>query len=573
MSKEITVLKFGGSVLRDESDVTKAVNEIYRNWRSGSKILAVVSAFNGRTDELLSKAKQFEIDGGEVATASLLLSGETETAALLTLALGQAGLPAKVLTPRQIGLLTRGETLDAEPIWADTAKLRAELDNSIVVVSGFGGIDRNGDPTLLGRGGSDLTALFLAERLDARCILVKDVDGLYESDPAYTHEPRRFAAASYRTAAEIGGSLIQKKAVEFAEENSLTVELRSLNSKTGTIISNLPNSFAANEIEHRPLRIALLGCGTVGKGVFETISKYPERFEIVGVLNRHRDKAIAAGIPTHLIANDAASLLGKNADVVIELIGGTDTAHDLIKRSLAAGRHVVTANKALLAERISELNSIAKENNASLRFGASVGGALPAFEFAANDAGEIASISGILNGTCNFICDQLAEGIEFDEAVKLAQSSGFAEADPTLDVDGTDAAQKLSLLARAAFGVEIPIDAIERNGIEKLSPKDLKKAASRSNTIRLIAQVKRCDNGFEASVEPREVSLDHTFGSITGAGNCLLVEEQDGSKRFVTAKGAGRYPTTESVIADLFDLYRHHQRTPARSAKAAEAGI
>jgi homoserine dehydrogenase len=573
MNKEITVFKFGGSVLRDENDLPKAVNEIYRNWRNGVKILVVVSAFNGRTDELLAKAKLFDSDDG-VATASLLLSGETESAALLTLALGRAGLPAKILTPRQIGLLTRGETLDAEPIWADTTKLRGELENSIVVVSGFGGIDRNGDPTLLGRGGSDLTALFLAERLDARCILVKDVGGLYESDPAFSHEPRRFATAFYRTAAEIGGCLIQKKAVEFAEENSLTVELRSLNTETGTVISNLPNSFANRKTECRRLRVALLGCGTVGSGVFEAISNYPEKFEIVGVLNRHRDRAIAAGIPPHLIANDAEILLAKNTDVVIELIGGTDTAHDLIKRSLSDHRHVITANKALLAEKVIELSGAAKDKGVLLRFGASVGGALPAFEFAADDAGQITSISGILNGTCNFICDKLAEGIEFNEAVKLAQSSGFAEADPTLDIDGTDAAQKLGLLARSAFGVEIPFDAIKRKGIENLTPKDLKKAASHSHTIRLIAKIERNKTGFEASVEPREISFDHAFGSIDGAGNCLLIEEQDGRKRFVTAKGAGRYPTTESVMADLFDLYRLHQNTPVKKlTKTAEAGI
>jgi homoserine dehydrogenase len=487
--------------------------------------------------------------------------------------LGRAGLPATILTPRQIGLLTRGETLDSEPIWADTAKLRSELEDSIVVVSGFGGIDRNGDPTLLGRGGSDLTALFLAERLDARCILVKDVDGLYESDPAFSHEPRRFATAYYRTAAEIGGCLIQKKAVEFAEENSLTVELRSLNAETGTLISNHSNSFAGRRPENRPLRIALLGCGTVGSGVFESISNYPEKFEIVGVLNRHREKAIAAGIPPRLIVNDAETLLAKDADVVIELIGGTDTAHDLIKRSLSDHRHVITANKALLAEKIEELSLLADANGVSLRSGASVGGALPAFEFAANDSGRIASISGILNGTCNFICGKLAEGVEFDEAVELAQNSGFAEADPTLDIDGTDAAQKLGLLARSAFGVEIPFVTIKRKGIENLSTKDLKKAASRSNTIRLIAKIERSESGYEASVEPCEISLDHAFGSINGAGNCLLIEETDGSKRFVAATGAGRYPTTESVIADLFDLYRLYQKTPARTAKAAEAGI
>ncbi len=517
--------------------------------------------------------QNFFDNSGGVPLASLLLSGETESAALLALALGRAGLPAKILTPRQIGLLTRGETHDAEPIWADTVRLRTELENAIVVVSGFGGIDRNGDPTLLGRGGSDMTALFLAERLDARCILVKDVEGLYESDPAISVEPRRFATASYQTATEIGGCLIQKKAVEYAEENSLTVELRSLNAKTGTIISDLPNSFAEKESNKQPLKIALLGCGTVGKGVFEYISNYPEHFELVGVLNRHREKALAAGIPQHLIENEAKTLLVKDTDVVIELVGGTDAAYEFIKSSLRNRRHVITANKALLSENIDELNFIAKENGVSLLYGASVGGALPAFEFVNNSAEEIVAISGILNGTCNFICDKLSEGIEFDEAVRLAQNSGFAEADPTLDIDGTDAAQKLGLLARSTFGLELPFGSINRKGIEHLTPIDLKKARARSKTIRLIAEIKKTETGFEATVEPREISLNHAFASINGAGNCLLIKEKDGRQRFVSATGAGRYPTTEAVIADLFDLYRRHQEAPANLAKTAEAGI
>ncbi len=573
MSKEITVIKFGGSVLKDTGDLAKAVNEIYRNLRSGTKVLVVVSAFNGRTDELLATARAFGADDN-AAAASLLLTGESESAALLTLALQRAGLPAKVLTPAQIGLLTRGETFDAEPIWADTEKLRDELASSIVVVSGFGGVDAHGAPTLLGRGGSDLTALFLAERLDARCILVKDVDGLYESDPAVTTKPRRFASASYVAAARIGGPLIQQKAVEFAAENSLTVELRSLNSDTGTVISNLPDTFAADTRDARPLRIALLGCGTVGGGVFELLAKYPEKFEIVGVLNRERDRALAAGIPEHLIENDAERLFAKEHDVVIELIGGTDAAGEFIERSLRSGRSVVTANKALLTERPGKFTAIAAETGASLLYSASVGGALPAFELIGKNTDDIAAVTCILNGTCNFICERLAAGEDIDPAVAAAQAKGFAEADPTLDITGTDAAQKLSLLAKNAFGADIPVAAIERKGIEDLTPEAFREAASRGRTIRLIGEITRTDDGVKCSVAPREVAADGVFGTVTGAGNCLVIRESDGRERVIKAAGAGRYPTAESVIADVFELYRKHKNAPRRlAARTAEAAI
>jgi homoserine dehydrogenase len=190
----ITVLKFGGSVLRDESDLKLAVHEIYRNWRQGSQVVAVVSAFNGKTDELLAKTSPFGDDAHAESVASLLLTGETETASLLCLELGRSGIPARFLTALQLQLLTKGERLDAEPVSINAERLRHELISSVVVVSGFGGVDQSGSPTLLGRGGSDLTALFLAERLDARCVLVKDTDGLFEFDPnASAALPRRFS--------------------------------------------------------------------------------------------------------------------------------------------------------------------------------------------------------------------------------------------------------------------------------------------------------------------------------------------------------------------------------------------
>ncbi len=573
MSKHITVLKFGGSVLRDERDLSKAVSEIYRHWRNGTKVLAVVSAFNGRTDALLAKAERFESGNGGVPLASLLLSGETESAALLALAIERSGLPAKILTPRQIGLLTRGETLDAEPIWADTERLKNELKASIVVISGFGGIDRNGDPTLLGRGGSDLTALFLAERLDARCILLKDVAGLYESDPAVSTDSRLFAKASYRTAAEIGGRLIQRKAVEYAEAHSLTVELRALNAETGTIVSDIPSSFAKGKMNSKPLRIALFGCGTVGRGVFEAIFDHPDKFEVDGVLNQHREKAIAAGVPEYLIENNADVLLAKHADVVIELIGGTDVAHKIVKHSLSNGRHVITANKALLAEAVNELTEVAESRGVTLSYSASVGGAMPALEFAGKYSGDIRAISGILNGTCNFVCDELVNGIDLDQAIRSAQASGFAESDPTLDLDGTDSAQKLILLAREVFGVDIPFSDVKRKGIEGITAKDVRSAAARSRTIRLVARVERVGDIYEASVEPQEVWIESPFGNNRGADNCLMIEDREGNRRFISASGAGRYPTTEAVMADLFDLHREHSTQAKNLVGTAEAGI
>src|SRR5436309_6657140 len=172
----ITVFKFGGSVLRDENDLPLAVHDIYRHWRGGSQVLAVVSAFGGTTDKLIDQSKAFGDDPQPEAFATLLSTGEATSSALLVLALKRAGVPAKLLTPEQVGILTEGDPLDAEPVAANADRLRKEMENAVVVVSGFAGVNNAGDLTLLGRGGTDFTALFLARQLDAKCVLVKDVD-------------------------------------------------------------------------------------------------------------------------------------------------------------------------------------------------------------------------------------------------------------------------------------------------------------------------------------------------------------------------------------------------------------
>jgi len=350
---KITVLKFGGSVLRSEESLPVTVHEIYRHYRRGSKVLAVVSAFGGTTDSLLNKTKLFgEIDNpGAVAT--LLATGEAASAALLALALDRAGIPAKVLTPAQVGIVTTGPILDGEPIEANIERISRELESAVVIVSGFAGINEHGDPTLLGRGGTDYTALFLANRLGAECRLLKDVDGLYDANPAISGlRVRRFRSASYETVLRFGGELAQAKAVQFAEANHQRFEIASVLSNYSTLICGSRDVLAdeCSEKESRRVKVALLGCGTVGGGVYERLAEMCDRFEIVGVSNLDPNKALGLGIGERLIVSDPYELIERDCDVVVELIGGTDPARDLIRHSLKLGRHVVTANKAVRAE-------------------------------------------------------------------------------------------------------------------------------------------------------------------------------------------------------------------------------
>ena len=583
MEPTTTVLKFGGSVLRTEADLPRVVHEIYCRWRSGEQVLVVVSAFGGTTDRLLARSRQFGDEPHQHATAALVLTGETTSAALLTLSLDRSGIPAKLLSPYQLELLTEGDDpLNAEPISANFARLKNELADAVVVVPGFHGLDSSDDLTLLGRGGTDYTALFLADGLGARCILVKDVDGLYEADPADDGSwARRFRQASYETAISLGGELIQPKAVKFARTRCRSFEIAACGKNDTTLIGDVTDEFAEEQISTRSkLRVALLGCGTVGLGVYERLTALPDLFEIVGVANLHRERAIQRGIREDLIHDNAHALIEKDCDVVIELIGGTEAARQLIQHALRLGRHVITANKALLATDEAELNALAFASGVTLSYSASVGGALPALETARQLSRQRPiAIKGIINGTCNFICGQLEAGLDMSSAIERAQVEGFAEADPTLDVDGTDAAQKLILLARAAFGAELSLSDIDRQGVTCLTPELASEARNNGLAYRLVAECRDSDGRLMASVRPVQLLIKDPLASVRGAQNCLLIETERGHSRVVRGRGAGRYATTESVMADLFDIHRSFRNdstrsfAPLASAKALGATI
>lgn len=305
------------------------------------------------------------------------------------------------------------------------------------------------------------------------------------------------------------------------------------------------------DFPHPPLRIALLGCGTVGGGVLQHLLARPGLFQVTGVLVRNlfRDRG---GLPRHLFTADTDELLGRGTDVVVEVLGGREPAGRLIRESLKLGRSVVTANKALLAEEIGPLSELAAQSGAFLLYSASVGGALPALETVRRAAalGPIRAVSGVLNGTCNFVLDRCHAGSSFEEAVAEAQAAGYAEADPTLDLDGSDTAQKLALLVREAFGVPLSWDEIPRQGLMKGIA-----APPPGKTVRLVAACERTADGLAASVRPLELPAGHFFARATGAGNALRIEMEDGSLTELTAQGAGRWPTSASVLADLHDLH------------------
>ncbi len=328
---------------------------------------------------------------------------------------------------------------------------------------------------------------------------------------------------------------------------------------------NLVSSAGSAEYGDSPtrLRVGLLGLGTVGRGVFQSLSLYPERFEITGIAVR--DTGRPERLPLlrkGLLGNDPWRVIESDADVVIELIGGHEPALALISEALRRGKQVVTANKLVIARHGAELIRLAERHRGSLFFAAAVGGAVPMLETVnrTGGAGPIESLKGVLNGTCNFVLDELARGSGFQDAVAKAQTLGFAEADPTLDLDGTDAAHKLTLLARAC-GAELKLENIDRSGILGFDARRVHSLAAGGKSVRLVAGFSRGTSTSDARelcarVAPEVVDAEHPFARIRGEQNCLIARRADGSEQVLRGKGAGRWPTTVSVMSDVLAISR-----------------
>jgi homoserine dehydrogenase len=563
----ITVLKFGSSVLPDEDHLTTAVHEIYRWVRLGHRVVAVVSALGGTTDQLIEHAGGYSSTPDAVSLAALLATGEARAVALLGLALDRAGIRSTVLDAGAVGLRTRGPILDARAEELDAATIRRALDDRpVVVIPGFIGRDESGRTTLLGRGGSDLTALFIARKLNADQVrLLKDVDGLYDRDPASARgaQARKFATATWEDVLSLEEGIVQHKAVRFARDHGLSFVVAQAGSLEGTSVGPGPSRFDRSlETDHAPLRIGLLGLGTVGRGVFALASKHPDLLRVVGILvtdpEKHAARSGETGVPPGLLTADPRRVLETPADVIIEAIGGIDPATEFIEAALGSGRHVVTANKAVIAAHGDRLQELARRRGVKLLYSAAVGGAVPIIETISRlaERATIESVEAVLNGTTNFILDRLGDGVAFDDAVRIARSLGFAEADPTADLDGLDAANKLVILAREAFAERLALDRINITGIRGVLRDEIVATRKAGGAVRLVARLVSSGRYLHASISPRHLAPDHPLASVKDEENKAVIRLGSGRVEEVHGKGAGRWPTSEAVLADLFDLVR-----------------
>ncbi|MBC7835987.1 MAG: hypothetical protein H7Y88_12940, partial [Phycisphaerales bacterium] len=465
MRSPLIVLKLGGSVLRDQRDLTTAAHEVYSWIRRGYKVVAVVSAFEGHTDKLVAEARAFGDDPDGAAAALLAGTGEFSSASLLTLALKRAGLAPALAAPWTIGLRVGGAVDDAQPVRLNTGRIQQLTSaNDVLVVPGFVGLDEHDCLALLGRGGSDLSALFIAAELGAdRCRLIKDVRGLYEWDPALPGfpPPRRFATLPWSRALELDSGIIQPKAVKFAFERRLEVEVSGWLSDSPSVVGRHTEAFVQDAPAPTPLRVALLGCGTVGLGVYSLLQSLPDRLEVVGVCVRDPNKPRLPPVHAPVLA-DWRALLDLRPDILVEATPGVEPAQEAISTALARGIRVVSANKAVIAANLSHETWKRAWHSGALRFSAAVGGASPILEAIERlrARAPITRFEGIINGTTNYILDEVARARSFDEAVRGAQERGFAEADPSQDLHGIDAANKLAIISeRGRRGGEIVVAA------------------------------------------------------------------------------------------------------------------
>jgi homoserine dehydrogenase len=320
-----------------------------------------------------------------------------------------------------------------------------------------------------------------------------------------------------------------------------------------------------------PLGIGLIGCGTVGSGVAHLLLEQPDRLAaragrrpmLRRIVVRDLEKTRAPAIPRELLTTDVRSVLDdRSIEVAVELVGGVDWARRAVLDLLAAGKHVVTANKALLAQHGPEIYEAARKHEKTVAFEAAVAGGIPIIAALSQSlsANQILSLQGILNGTCNFILSAMSDhGRSYSETLAEAQRRGYAEADPTLDVDGTDAAHKLAILARIAFGVGVAADSVEHRGIAGLHQIDIRYARELGYTIRLLAEAwldTKVQNGGQLALHVSPVLLRHhaPLAQVRGAYNAIHVVGDAVGDTLYYGQGAGQMPTASAVVADIIDL-------------------
>ncbi|MBQ9625234.1 MAG: homoserine dehydrogenase [Clostridia bacterium] len=311
----------------------------------------------------------------------------------------------------------------------------------------------------------------------------------------------------------------------------------------------------------KTINVAILGFGTVGYGVYRIISGGNENIaakngvdlKVTGVLIKSMDEPNVK-YARELCTTDINNIIKSDADIVVECIGGDNPAKDFILSCLKAKKHVVTSNKEVIAKHWKELEDCAKENNVGLYIEATVGGGIPIIRTIVESmqGNKIEKVMGIINGTTNYILTKMTdEQGNFDEVLKEAQELGYAEADPKNDVEGYDNMYKLSILGSLAFNTKVPIDKIYRDGISKISPKDIEVGSEFGYVVKMLAIGKREGDKIEVRVHPTMIPKDHPLASVNGVFNAIFLHGDNVDDVMLYGRGAGQLPTASAVVSDV----------------------
>ncbi|MDF9431723.1 homoserine dehydrogenase [Cupriavidus gilardii] len=323
-----------------------------------------------------------------------------------------------------------------------------------------------------------------------------------------------------------------------------------------------------------PIKVGLLGIGTVGSGTFDVLKRNQEEIRrragrgieitMVADLNTERARELTGG-KVEVVADAREVVAHPDIDIVVELIGGYGIARELVLQAIANGKHVVTANKALLAVHGNEIFEAARSKGVMVAFEAAVAGGIPIIKALREglSANRIQWIAGIINGTTNFILSEMRDkGLDFDTVLKEAQQLGYAEADPTFDIEGIDAAHKITLMSAIAFGMPVQFDKTHVEDITRLSAIDIQYAEELGYRIKLLGLTRRREDGIELRVHPTLVPASRLIANVEGAMNAVLVQGDAVGATLYYGKGAGAEPTASAVIADLVDVTRLHTADP-----------
>jgi homoserine dehydrogenase len=325
----------------------------------------------------------------------------------------------------------------------------------------------------------------------------------------------------------------------------------------------------------KPINVGLLGLGTVGGGTLTVLRRNEVeitrragraiRVKVAAVRNLEKAQSLYAGEDIKITTNPMDVVENPDIDIVVELIGGTDLAKSLVLKAIANGKHVVTANKALLAIHGNEIFAAAQAKGVMVAFEAAVAGGIPIIKAVREGltANRIEWIAGIINGTTNFILTEMRDkGLAFDTVLAEAQRLGYAEADPTFDIEGVDAAHKLTILSAIAFGIPMQFDKAYTEGISKLTKEDIQYAEELGYRIKLLGITKRVAQGIELRVHPTLIPYRRLIANVEGVMNAVLVKGDAVGATMYYGRGAGAEPTASAVVADLVDVTRMHTADP-----------